>query len=185
MQDFSLVAASGGYSLVVVHGLLIVVASLIAGSRHTASVVVAHELIAPWHVWNLLEPGIEPVCPALTGGFLTTGPPGKSWNTYSKSSFWHLQWERAFRFLFSKMLPCSMVPRATLNKNTLISLLIRREFGRWLIYPTPMGQILQSAIIYLLQLSPHSWWCRPFPRKRLVSFLITKVPLRVSHMVFA
>ena len=31
-------------------------------------------LIAPWH-WDLPESGIE--C-KLTGGFLTTGPPGKS-----------------------------------------------------------------------------------------------------------
>ena len=29
-------------------------------------------------MWNLLRPGIEPVSPALAGGFLTTGPPGKS-----------------------------------------------------------------------------------------------------------
>ena len=25
------------------------------------------------------DPGIEPASPALVGGFLTTGPPGKSW----------------------------------------------------------------------------------------------------------
>ena len=29
-------------------------------------------------MWDLPGPGIEPVCPALAGGFLTTGPPGKS-----------------------------------------------------------------------------------------------------------
>ena len=28
-------------------------------------------------VWDLPEPGIEPMSPALTGGLLTTGPPGK------------------------------------------------------------------------------------------------------------
>ena len=28
--------------------------------------------------WSLLRPGIEPVSPALVGGFLSTGPPGKS-----------------------------------------------------------------------------------------------------------
>ena len=27
--------------------------------------------------WALPESGIKPVCPALAGGFLTTGPPGK------------------------------------------------------------------------------------------------------------
>ena len=29
-------------------------------------------------MWNLPGPGIKPVSPALAGGFLTTGPPGKS-----------------------------------------------------------------------------------------------------------
>ena len=34
-------------------------------------------LVAPWHVGSS-GTGIEPVSPALAGGFLTTGPPGKS-----------------------------------------------------------------------------------------------------------
>ena len=29
-------------------------------------------------MWDLPRPGIEPMSPALAGGFLTTGPPGKS-----------------------------------------------------------------------------------------------------------
>ena len=29
-------------------------------------------------MWNLSRPGIDPVSPALAGGFLTTGPPEKS-----------------------------------------------------------------------------------------------------------
>ena len=29
-------------------------------------------------MWNLLGSGIEPVFPALAGGFLSTAPPGKS-----------------------------------------------------------------------------------------------------------
>ena len=29
--------------------------------------------------WDLLGPGLEPVSPALAGGFLTTVPPGRSW----------------------------------------------------------------------------------------------------------
>ena len=32
----------------------------------------------PCNMWNLPGPGIEPVYPALAGGFLTTGPPVKS-----------------------------------------------------------------------------------------------------------
>ena len=34
-------------------------------------------------MWDLLGPGIEPVSPALAGGFLTTAPPGKSLYFYS------------------------------------------------------------------------------------------------------
>ena len=33
-------------------------------------------------MWDLLGPGIEPVSPALAGGFLTTAPPGKSHFSY-------------------------------------------------------------------------------------------------------
>ena len=29
-------------------------------------------------MWDLPRPGLEPVSPALVGGFLTTAPPGKS-----------------------------------------------------------------------------------------------------------
>ena len=50
-----------------------------------ASVVVAHRLssCSTWTqllrgMWDLPAPGIEPVSPALAGGFLTTAPPGKS-----------------------------------------------------------------------------------------------------------
>ena len=32
----------------------------------------------PLSTWDLPGPGIEPVSPALTVGFLTTEPPGKS-----------------------------------------------------------------------------------------------------------
>ena len=32
----------------------------------------------PRSMWDLSRPGIEPLCPAIAGGFLTTGPPGKS-----------------------------------------------------------------------------------------------------------
>ena len=41
-----------------------------------------------WHraqiaqgMWNLPRPGIEPMSPALAGGFPSTGPPGKSWKS--------------------------------------------------------------------------------------------------------
>ena len=34
-------------------------------------------------MWDVPGPGIEPVSPALAGGFLTTVPPGKSQNESS------------------------------------------------------------------------------------------------------
>ena len=46
---------------------------------HKGSVVAAHGLSCPAACGILVpRPGIEPVSPALEGGFLNTGPPGKS-----------------------------------------------------------------------------------------------------------
>ena len=33
-------------------------------------------------MWDPPRPGLEPVCPALAGGFSTTAPPGKPWNLF-------------------------------------------------------------------------------------------------------
>ena len=85
--------------LVAVHGLLIAVASLCCRARALgawASVVVTRGLSScgsralerrlsscgarAWllrDMWDLPRPGIEPVSPALAGGFSTTVPPGK------------------------------------------------------------------------------------------------------------
>ena len=46
-------------------------------------------LIAPWHVESS-QPGIKPMFPALAGGFLTTGSPGKSQNIlYHVKNTWY------------------------------------------------------------------------------------------------
>ena len=89
-----------GLLFVAGRGLLIAVASLVACRAETvgarASVVVARGLSScgsralehrlsscgaraylPQGVWDLPGPGLEPVFPALAGGFLTTAPPGK------------------------------------------------------------------------------------------------------------
>ena len=67
----SLVEEHGLYA----HGLqqLWTVGSVVVARRlqSTASVVVAHS------TWDPPGPGLEPVSPALAGGFLTTAPPGK------------------------------------------------------------------------------------------------------------
>ena len=73
MRGLSLVVASGGYSLLPCLGFSLQWLLLLwsTGSRHAGSVVVAHWLRC------FVACGIEPVSPALAGGFLTTVPTGK------------------------------------------------------------------------------------------------------------
>ena len=80
-----------GLLFVAVRRFLIVVASLVAEHRLQARGLSSCGLQALERrlsscgaraqllrgMWDLPRPGIEPVCPALAGGFLTTGPPGK------------------------------------------------------------------------------------------------------------
>ena len=98
-MGLTLPVASGGYSLVAVHWLLTVVASLVENELQgmSASVVVGtwaqwlqlpgleHRLNSgrTWAellhgTWDLPGSGIEPMSPALEGGFFTTEPPGKA-----------------------------------------------------------------------------------------------------------
>ena len=79
-HGLSLVVASGGCSLVTVQGLIIAVAS----AEHWLQSSQAQEL---WHVGLYVlqcvetsRLGVEPVSPALAGGFLTTGPLAKSFS---------------------------------------------------------------------------------------------------------
>ena len=75
----------------VVHGLLIMVASLIVerGSRCWSSVVVAYRLSCRMAYGIFPDQGVEPMSPALARGFLFTEPPGKSQSDSQKvfSSF--------------------------------------------------------------------------------------------------
>ena len=98
-QTFSLVGESGGYSLVMMCGLLILVASLVAehrfymarGLSRCGSRALEHRLYSCGTraqllhgLWDLPGPGIKPVFPALAGEFFTTEPPEKP--TQSNSS---------------------------------------------------------------------------------------------------
>ena len=98
-MSFSLVAASRGCALVVVHRLLIVVASLVVehglqnvqasagaaqGLGGCSSGALKHRLnsYGAWaqllcNMWDLPRPEIEPMSSALAGGFFTTEPPEK------------------------------------------------------------------------------------------------------------
>ena len=89
-MDFSLVAVSGGYSLVAMWGLLVAVASLVVeqGLGHVGSGAVTPRLLSTSLVvgaqaellrgmWGLPGPVIKPESPVLGGRFFTTEPPGK------------------------------------------------------------------------------------------------------------
>ena len=54
------------------------VSSCTLGLQSTDSVLMVHRFKLLCSMWNIPGPGIELTFPALVGGFLTTGPPGKS-----------------------------------------------------------------------------------------------------------
>ena len=88
-RGFSLVVASGGYSLVAVRGLLITVAShcrawalgsfSICSSRALEQRLISCGLRALLlcGIWDLPRPVIKPMFPALAGRFFTTEFPGR------------------------------------------------------------------------------------------------------------
>ena len=56
-------------------------------------------------MWDLPRPGIEPLSPALAGGFFTTEPPGKLWSYFWLSLLWGYYWhlvgrDREFSYTF-------------------------------------------------------------------------------------
>ena len=69
-----LVGVSGGYSLAMVLGLLIMVASLIV--EHRLSNSGAGSLLLQG-MWDLPRSGMKPISPALPGRYFTTEPEGK------------------------------------------------------------------------------------------------------------
>ena len=68
-----------GSLFIVLRGLLTVVASLVAEhrlqTRRLSSCGSWAQLLRG--MWDLPRPGLEPVSPALAGGFSSTAPPGK------------------------------------------------------------------------------------------------------------
>ena len=85
VRGLSLVAASGGHSLLRCTGLpLTVAASLVAEhrlqTRRLSSRGSGAQLLRG--MWDLPRPGLEPVSPALAGRFSITAPPGKPKHRY-------------------------------------------------------------------------------------------------------
>ena len=77
-----------GPLFIAVHGPLTIVASLVAEHRlqmcSLSSCGSRAQLLCG--MWDLPRPGLEPVSPALAGGFSTTAPPGKPWLYSLKST---------------------------------------------------------------------------------------------------
>ena len=71
---FSLVLVSGGYSPLVVSGLLMRVASFVVEQRLSSC---GTRVELPHGVWDLHRLGIKFVSPELAGRFFTTKPPGR------------------------------------------------------------------------------------------------------------
>ena len=51
--------------------------------REVWAQLLRHMGLLPRGMWNPSGPRIEPISPALAGGFLTAGPPGKPWHVIS------------------------------------------------------------------------------------------------------
>ena len=75
-----------GPLFIAVRGPLTVAASLVAEQRlQTLRLSSCGSRAQLLHgMWDLPRPGLEPVSPALTGGFLTTAPPGKPYRILLK-----------------------------------------------------------------------------------------------------
>ena len=81
LHGLSLVAASRGCSLAAVHRLIIGNGFSCCGApalEHAGCSSCGTQASLLPSIWNFPGLRIEPVSPALAGGFLTTGPPGKS-----------------------------------------------------------------------------------------------------------
>ena len=79
VQTFSS-CSEWGLLFAVVWGLLVAEASLVAehGLQASGPCTCGAWALLLCGMSGLPGPGIKPVCPPLAGGFLTTGPPGKS-----------------------------------------------------------------------------------------------------------
>ena len=79
MRGLSLVAASGGYSSLWCTGFSLrwLLSLRSTGSRHVGFSSCGARALLLRGLWDIPRPGLEPMSPALAGGFLTTVPPGK------------------------------------------------------------------------------------------------------------
>ena len=88
-----------GPLFIVVHGTLTIAASVVVEHRlqmrRLSSCGTWAQLLCS--IWDLPEPELEPVSPALAGGFSTTAPPGKPMNAFFLKCIY------PFSYLFKKI----------------------------------------------------------------------------------
>ena len=111
VNGLSLVVARGAFPLqwllVAEHGLQDTQASVLVLHRALAQDVWCRAEL-PCHMWDLTRPGIETVCPALAGKFLTTGPPVKSQDYFKldlllKHFYLNTSWNLGYKSVISQL----------------------------------------------------------------------------------
>ena len=61
-------------------------------------------------MWDLPSPGLEPLSPALAGGFLSTVPPEKSPTALFLIGFFFWYWAIWAVCIFWRLIPCQVLP---------------------------------------------------------------------------
>ena len=111
VNGLSLVGVRGAFSLqwllVAEHGLQDTQASVLVLHRALAQDVWCRAEL-PCRMWDLTRPGIETVCPALAGKFLTTGPPVKSQDYFKldlllKRFYLNTSWNLGYKSVISQL----------------------------------------------------------------------------------
>ena len=90
-----------GPLFIAVRGPLTITASLVAEHRlQTRRLSNCGSRAQPLRgMWDLPRPGLEPVSPALAGGFSTTAPPGKPPTSFDRLYFHHHSTQNIFFFI--------------------------------------------------------------------------------------
>ena len=96
-----------GPLFIAVRGPLTIAASLVAEhrlrTRRLSSCGSRAQLLLS--MWDLPRPGLEPVSPALGGGFSTTAPPGKPLFGFNRRITLHKSWRQVSFFMGSDYKP--------------------------------------------------------------------------------
>ena len=107
-------------------------------------------------MWDLPRPGIEPMSPALAGGFQSTVPPGKLSASFLKVTFSSVQFS-SLSHVWLFVTPWTAACQASLTITNSQSLLKLMSSSQWC-HPA------------ISSLRPLSWWCHPTISSSVVPF---------------